>query len=117
MQLVDTPCHLDFYRFTEDRTDVIHGAREAEVVRIVVPGLDLATSTTICRLADQHPDVYAAVGIHPNDLEHADDIDFTLEVIRELAAHQKVVEPGEVSLGYYWKRPHSTCSTSRFNAS
>ncbi len=92
MELVDTHCHLDFERFNEDRDEVVHRAAEAGVTRIVVPGLDLEG-------------VYAAVGMHPNDIgAEPPPLDETLAELRELAAHPKVVAIGEIGLDYYWDR-------------
>jgi TatD DNase family protein len=103
IRLIDTHCHLDFNRFDADRSDVILRAIEAGVVRIVVPGLDLATSHNICTIAEQYPNIYAAVGIHPNELANAGDLEQTLSEIRDLAAHNRVVAVGEIGLDYYWK--------------
>lgn len=109
VELVDTHCHLDFERFDADRPDVIRRALEAGVVRIVVPALDLATSHSITRLAQEIPEIYAAVGVHPNDLDHAGDLADTLEAISQLATSAKIVAIGEIGLDYHWmKAPKPT---------
>lgn len=107
VELVDTHCHLDFERFDEDRHEVIQRAIEAGVVRIVVPSLNLGTSQSIIKLAKDVPQVFAAVGVHPNDLHEADQIDETLAAITEIATDSKVVAIGEIGLDYYWKKAPS----------
>lgn len=98
--LTDTHCHLDFNTFDEDRQMVIERATEAGVRRILIPGLDLESSRSAVRLAESQEPLYAAVGIHPTDLE-----EFSrdaLQEIRQLADHPKVVAIGEIGLDYYW---------------
>jgi TatD DNase family protein len=97
--LTDTHCHLDFRLFDADREEVLKRCQEAGVNRILNPGIDLETSRTAIRLAEQHPGIYAAVGVHPNDGNswNAD----TLAELKVLAEHPKVVAIGEIGLDFY----------------
>jgi TatD DNase family protein len=97
--LVDTHCHLNFDLFDQDRGQVVARARQAGVEYIVNPGVDLETSRSAVQLAARYPEVYAAVGIHPNDINEWDAR--TLDQIKELAGRPKVVAIGEIGLDYY----------------
>lgn len=109
--LVDTHCHLNFDRFDQDRDVVIERARAGKVARILNPGIDLDTSRQAIRLAEQYPEVYAAVGVHPNDVSTWDE--HTLETLRDLASHPKTVAIGEIGLDDYWERtPRQTQESS-----
>ncbi len=100
--LVDTHCHLDFSWFDEDREEVLRRARAAGVEIIVDPSTDLQSAGRVLALADAHPDVYAAVGVHPNDCRDCDGD--TWAGLREMAGHRKVVAIGEIGLDYYRDR-------------
>jgi len=100
--LTDTHCHLDFDRFDKDRDQVILRARDAGLSRILNPGINVESSRTALELAEKYLEVYAAVGIHPNDgLSWDKD---AIAILRELAAHPKVVAIGEIGLDYYRDR-------------
>lgn len=102
MFLCDTHCHLNLNIFKADLESVLARSRQAGLERILVPGIDLPTSRTAVRLAEQWPEIYAAVGIHPNDgLTWKSD---TLTELRELARHPKVCAIGEIGLDYYRDR-------------
>ena len=103
--LVDTHCHLNFDWFDADRRDVIARARQAGIERLVNPGIDIASSRAAVQLAEAHSEIYAAVGVHPNDALSWNDQ--TADELRELAKHPKVVAIGEIGLDYYRDRsPH-----------
>ncbi len=100
--MIDTHCHLDMPQFDPDREAVIERAHEVGVERIICPGITLASSRDVVALAERHPGVYAAVGVHPNDCGDFDLED--LSALRDLAHHPKVVAIGEIGLDYYWDR-------------
>lgn len=100
MRLTDTHCHLDFKKFDSDRDAVLERAKEAGLVRILIPGLDHKSSMDAVRLAETDPMIHAAVGFHPTDLEKFSEGSF--EDLGRLADHPKVVAVGEIGLDYYW---------------
>jgi TatD DNase family protein len=98
--LTDTHCHLDFNKFDEDRGAVIQRARAAGVTRMLLPALDLESSRSVLKLAEATPDLFAAIGFHPTDLEKFSEQAF--EQLRQLVNHPKVVAIGEIGIDYYW---------------
>lgn len=97
--LVDTHTHLDFPDFDADRDAVIRRAVEAGVTRMIAIGTNLDTSRAALALADRHPEVYATIGIHPNEVgEVPDDAVSQLE---KLANHPKIAAIGECGFDYH----------------
>ena len=100
--LFDTHVHLNARQFAEDREETIQRARDAGVEYMVVVGFDHETIPLAIEIAEQHENIYAAVGWHPVDA-----IDMTekeLEWIEELSAHPKVAAIGEMGLDYHWDK-------------
>ena len=98
--LVDSHCHLNLAQFDPDRDAVLARARVAGVERIVVPGIDLEHTGQVLALAVAHDEIYAAVGVHPND--SGDFGPAMLDELAELAQSPKVVAWGEIGLDYHW---------------
>jgi TatD DNase family protein len=97
--LTDTHAHLDFPEFAHDFSAMLARAEEAGVRRIITIGTSLESSRRAIELAERHPQIWAAVGVHPNAaMEAPTDI---LTPLRELARHPKVVAIGETGLDYY----------------
>ncbi|MGQ9832394.1 MAG: TatD family hydrolase [Candidatus Villigracilaceae bacterium] len=110
--LTDTHCHLDFHKFDPDRAAVLERAAWAGVERILIPGLTLTSSLAAVKLAESHPMLFAAIGVHPTEAsgiagQPSDVRPSTFDPFRELAQHPKVKAIGEIGLDYYWDAaPH-----------
>ena len=96
----DTHAHYDDKAFDEDREELLQKLESADVKLIIDPGCDVDSSRKALELAEKFPFLYAAVGLHPEELEkHGGD---ALDKVRELAGHPKCVAIGEIGLDYYW---------------
>lgn len=108
--LTDTHCHLDFNKFDDDRDAVIRRALEAGVGRILIPALELESCKAVIRLADSHPNLFAAVGFHPTELDGWNEE--SVENLRGMifphpppspsGRGDKIIAIGEIGLDYYW---------------
>ena len=99
----DSHCHLEMIE--RPVAEVMAEARAAGIVRAVTIGTDLATSTWAAQAAYRHPDVYAAVAVHPNETVAAASTpaqrEEVLAQIAELALLERVRAIGETGLDYY----------------
>ncbi len=100
----DTHAHYDSGAFNADREEVLAALPESGVSLVVNPGCELRSSENAIALADRFPHVYAAVGVHPEDMGDMGEGD--LDKIAELARRQKCVAIGEIGLDYYWDASH-----------
>ncbi|RMF00912.1 MAG: TatD family deoxyribonuclease [Chloroflexi bacterium] len=100
--LIDSHCHLIFDAFADDLPDVLARAAQAGVSAFINPGTNLGDSRQIVTMSDAVENLYAAVGVHPNDAAGFGPA--ALEQLRELAAHPNVVAIGEIGLDYYWDK-------------
>jgi TatD DNase family protein len=98
---IDTHCHLNLVDAFESTAAVLKRARLAGVAQMVVIGIDIPTSRLAVQLAEKHENLYATVGIHPNDCLKAPK-DWEREILN-LLDHPKVVAVGETGLDNYWK--------------
>lgn len=99
--LFDTHAHYDATRFDSDRHELLATMQEKGVGRILNAGCDLESSRAAIALAHQYDFIYAAVGSHPDDADHVDEV--LIDTYRQLAKEQKVVAIGEIGLDYYYE--------------
>jgi TatD DNase family protein len=97
--LIDTHAHLDFPDFENDLGDVLRRAEQAKVKRIITIGTSIQSSRRAIELAERYSCVYAAIGVHPSNVEKAEDDVIT--PLRELAKNNRVVAIGETGLDYH----------------
>jgi TatD DNase family protein len=100
MEWFDTHAHLSYADLCNDLPKYLELAAAAGVSRMMAVGTDLSSSRACVELADQHPNIWASVGIHPNESAKALPGDWA--AICELAAHEKVVALGETGLDLHW---------------
>lgn len=96
----DTHAHYDSGAFNADREEILAALPEAGVALVVNPGCEVRSSEAAIGLAERFSHVWAAVGIHPEDM--ADMSDGDLDKIEQLSKHPRCVAVGEIGLDYYW---------------
>lgn len=95
--MIDSHTHLDSCE--PSNAELVQAARVAGVTRLLTIGMDEASNRAALAAADQFPEVWAAVGRHPNAAAGYDEAAF--EDLVELAAHPRCVAIGETGLDYY----------------
>ncbi|SNQ47879.1 Uncharacterized metal-dependent hydrolase TatD [Frankia canadensis] len=100
--VVDSHCHLDL--MDTEVAPALAAATAVGVTRAVTVGVDLPTSRWQAEVARAHPQLYAAVAIHPNEASRGVS-EQTYADITELARQDKVRAVGETGLDYYRTPP------------
>lgn len=100
--IFDTHAHYDDKAFENDRETLLAGMKDAGVGYIVNVGAGMASSERSIRLAEQYPFIYAAVGVHPDEVGELDETQFAR--LKEWSNHEKVKAIGEIGLDYYWDK-------------
>jgi TatD DNase family protein len=98
--VVDTHAHLSICE--PDDAELVAAARESGVRRILTVGLDEASNREAIEAAEEHKEVFASVGRHPNSAAGFDDA--AAADIEALAADPRVRAVGETGLDYYRDR-------------
>ena len=102
--LVDSHAHLDMPHFDADREAVIARARQVGVMAILTLGVDGESSQRAVRLAQQYEEVYAAVGIHPHEAQHATpELYKTLVALARERVANRIIAWGEIGLDYHYQ--------------
>jgi TatD DNase family protein len=95
--VIDSHTHLDSCE--PPNSELVEAAVAAGVTRLLTVGMDGGSCRSALAAAEAFPQVYAAIGRHPNLATGFDDAD--LAELRALAAHPRCLAIGETGLDYY----------------
>jgi TatD DNase family protein len=95
--VIDSHTHLDLCEPPD--AELVAAATAVGVRRILTVGIDGVSCRAALAAAEAFPQVYAAVGRHPNAAKGFDDAD--LAELRALAAHERCAAIGETGLDFY----------------
>jgi TatD DNase family protein len=111
--IIDTHCHLDYIARQIDEADaessvpsdaveaVMIRAKEAGVGWLVNPGVTPDRFEDIIALTVRFDNVYAALAVHPTDVDDIANSPQWVDTLAERLKHPKVVAIGETGLDYY----------------
>lgn len=98
--IFESHAHYDDEQFEEDRAELLGSMKESGIGTIVNVAASLESCKTTLALTEQYPFVYAAVGVHPDEVGALDEESF--QWMKELCRKEKTVAVGEIGLDYYW---------------
>ncbi len=102
--IFDAHAHYDDEKFSDDRECVLSCIEKNGVCGVVNASVDIPTCETVIAYTNEHPIIYGAVGIHPENLEGLP-TDYLDILARFYTENKKIVAIGEIGLDYYWDIP------------
>jgi TatD DNase family protein len=109
--LVDSHCHLNFEPLNAGLEAVLQRARDNGVGHMLCVSVTLETFPEIYQIALEHANVFASVGVHPNEREGRDP---SVDDLVDLAKDERVVAIGETGLDYYRSQGDMAWQQERF---
>lgn len=112
--LVDSHCHINCLKGSEDKQVISHyltNARERGVDRFLCVSIDWETWPEVMAIAEDHHEVYASIGVHPN---HHGGHEPSIDELLEKAKHPKVIAIGETGLDYFHSKGDLSWQQNRF---
>lgn len=100
--IFETHAHYDDEAFDNDREELLASLPAGGVGTVINVGAGMATTRSSLALAERYPFVYAAVGVHPDEVEELSED--CMEELRGYCRREKTVAVGEIGLDYYWHK-------------
>ena len=95
---IDSHCHINFPELANNLDEVLANMRANQVTDALCVSVDLEKFPQILSMAEQHDNIYASVGVHP---DHELENEPTQSELVRLAQHPKVIAIGETGLDYF----------------
>ena len=95
---VDSHCHVNFPELAAQMPDILERMKNNGVGRALCVSVNLPDWPGLLKLVEQHDELYASVGVHP---DYEDTIEPTVEDLIERSVHPKVIAIGETGLDYF----------------
>lgn len=98
--IFDSHAHYDDKAFEQDRDELLSSLSAHNVGYVVNVGASLRGARESMSLASRFSNVYAAAGIHPDEVGCMNDA--VMEELRSMCRLDKTVAVGEIGLDYHW---------------
>lgn len=96
---VDSHCHLNFPDLVDDLPQILQRMKDNQVTHALVVSVNMPEWPGLLALVQQHDNLYASVGVHP---DYEDTPEPTVdELVRLAQSSDKVVAIGETGLDYF----------------
>ena len=112
LQIVDSHCHINFKGLQERLPEVLKNAHDNNIDWMLCVSVTWEDYPEIRQLAEQHPNIFASLGIHPN---HDEGYEPTVEELIQEGQNPLVVAIGETGLDYFRSRGDLTWQHERFH--
>ena len=100
--IFDTHAHYDDEAFDSDREELLSSIHENGVLGVVNASADINSSFSSVKLSQQYSYIFAAVGVHPENLENLSE-DYIEQIKKIATENKKVVAIGEIGLDYHFR--------------
>lgn len=108
---IDSHCHLDFSELASNMDAIQAAMRENQVGYGLCISVTLPEFPNVLAIAEQHPNLFATVGVHP---DYENEVEPTVQELVRLAQHPKVIGIGETGLDYFRLQGDLEWQRSRF---
>ncbi len=109
--LVDSHCHVDLPELAGNLNQILDSMQQADVGCAVCIGVTLEDFPRILSMAEACPQIFATVGVHP---ENTGVQEPSVDDLVKLAEHPRVIGIGETGLDYYWHKDAPEWQRERF---
>ena len=100
--IFETHAHYDDEKYKADREELLTSMPAKGIDYIINVGANIEGSKKSIELAEQYEYIYAAIGVHPSDIECLNEESFAW--LRSKSTWKKTVAIGEIGLDYYWEK-------------
>ena len=98
--LIDTHAHLTDEKYKDNQEEIISKFEENKLEKVFTVAYSKQTIIDSVKLAEKYPNVYAVIGIHPEEVNDFDDE--AIALLEEYSKHPKVIGIGEIGLDYHY---------------
>lgn len=99
--MIDSHAHYDDEAFDIDRDTLLKSMSDNGIETIVNVGANIKGSKESVALSEAYPFIYAAIGVHPSDVDELNEEKLTW--LKDMSKHDKVVAIGEIGLDYHYE--------------
>nr|WP_255517935.1 MULTISPECIES: TatD family hydrolase [unclassified Snodgrassella] len=97
--LIDSHCHLNMPDLAARLPQILDNMVQADIGQAIAISVDRTSAAEVLALAEQHTNLFASVGVHPED---QNSVEMSVDELVAAAQHPKVVGIGETGLDYHW---------------